>query len=122
MIDNGKPKDITLTLAGAPETRPRDEQVIKDNSPFEGATVGNLSPRLAYELKLNTQTSGVAITAVADGSVAQRLGFQPGDIIVSINGTEVTSSRDMVKIAAGSPAYWRIEIDRNGQRLRQMYR
>ncbi|BCH54506.1 DegQ family serine endoprotease [Agrobacterium vitis] len=122
VIDNGKPKDITLTLAGAPETRPRDEQVIKNNSPFEGATVGNLSPRLAFELKLNTQTTGVAITALADGSVAQRLGFQLGDIIVSINGTEVTSSRDMVQIAKSSPAYWRIEIDRNGQRIRQMFR
>ncbi|MBB4005870.1 DegQ family serine endoprotease [Allorhizobium taibaishanense] len=122
VIEDGKPKEISLTLAGAPETRPRDEQVIKDGSPFEGATVGNLSPRLAYELKLNTQASGVAITAVADGSVAQRLGFQPGDIIVSINGVDVATSRDMVKIAKSSPSYWRVEIDRNGQRLRQMFR
>lgn len=122
VIEDGKQKEISLTLAGAPETRPRDEQVIKDGSPFEGATVGNLSPRLAYELKLDTQASGVAITAVADGSVAQRLGFQPGDIIVSINGTDVASSRDMVKITKSSPAYWRVEIDRNGQRLRQMFR
>lgn len=122
VIENGKQKEINLTLGSAPETRPRDERLLSGNIPFDGATVGNLSPRLAYDLGMPTDATGVVITTVADGSVAERLGFQPHDIIVAINGTQVNSTEQMTEIAKSNPAFWRVEIDRNGQHIRQMFR
>ena len=58
-------------------------------SPFLGATVANLSPALADELRLDPQSEGVVITAVADGSTAQSIGFQKGDIVVSVNNQKI---------------------------------
>ncbi|TWD57706.1 Do/DeqQ family serine protease [Agrobacterium vitis] len=122
VIENGKQKEITLKLETAPETRPRDERTLHGNIPFDGATVGNLSPRLAYDLGMQTDATGVVITTVDEGSVAERLGFQPHDIVVAINGTPIESTKQMAEIAKGNPAFWRVEIDRNGQRIRQMFR
>jgi Do/DeqQ family serine protease len=122
VIENGKQKEIRLTLGSAPETRPRDERVLEGNMPFDGAKVGNLSPKLAFELGMPTESSGVVITQIADGSVAQRLGFLPHDIIIAINGTAVSSSEQMANIVKSEPNFWRVEIDRGGQRIRQMFR
>ncbi|MDQ0453790.1 DegQ family serine endoprotease [Rhizobium paknamense] len=122
VMEEGRERQVELTLSGAPETRPRDEKAITGENPFSGATVGNLSPKLAYELQMPTETTGVVITKVEDGSVADRLGFKPRDIIVSVNGTEVASSADMAKVARSQPNFWRVEINRNGQTLRQIFR
>jgi len=45
-----------------PADTPRNEVQIKGQSPFLGATVANLSPALADELRLDPQTEGVVIT------------------------------------------------------------
>jgi regulator of sigma E protease len=43
------------------------------------------------------------VDAVAPGSVAERAGFEPGDRIVSIDGSEIGSFSDMQRIVATSP-------------------
>ena len=63
----------------------RDEIEIGSRSPFRGVTVANLSPALADELGIDQQVQGVVIVHVADGSPAQSVGFQKGDIVVSVN-------------------------------------
>ena len=73
--ENGAEKQITMTLAGAPETTPRDERLIEGRNPFAGTKVANLSPKLAYELQMPSEVMGVVITDVAQGSPAARLGF-----------------------------------------------
>ena len=73
-------------------------------SPFLGAKVGNLSPALAEELRLDTGTQGVVILDVAVGSPAQRLGFQRGDVINAVNGEKIGKTRDLERVAAQSTA------------------
>jgi S1-C subfamily serine protease len=67
-------------------------------------------------------STGVVISDVQGGSPASRLGFEPKDIIVSINGAEVKTSRDLQEIADSDPGLWRVEIERDGQRIRQFFR
>jgi regulator of sigma E protease len=43
------------------------------------------------------------VDAVAPGSAAERAGFEPGDRIVSIDGSEIGSFSDMQRIVATSP-------------------
>ncbi len=92
LIDKGKEKTVTIALDTAPETAPRDERLLEGRNPFAGATVANLSPKLADELRMVGTPSGVVIVDVARGSPASRVGFQPKDIIVSLNGADITSS------------------------------
>ena len=68
---------MPVALEALPDT-PRNEVEIRGRSPFLGATVANLSPALADELRLDPQSEGVVITDVADGSTAQSVGFQQG--------------------------------------------
>jgi S1-C subfamily serine protease len=82
-----------------------------------GATVANLSPALADELRLDPQTEGVVITAVADGSAAKSIGFQTGDIVVAVNNQKIGKSADLERVAGAGGHQWRITIMRGGQQI-----
>jgi len=107
---------LPIALQSLPET-PREEVEIKARSPFLGATVANLSPALADELRLDPQTEGVVITSVADGSTAQSIGFQKGDIVVSVNNEKIAKPADLERVTGAGGRQWRITIMRSGQQI-----
>jgi S1-C subfamily serine protease len=115
-------KQMTLMLNTAPETTPRDERLIEGRNPFAGLHVANLSPKLATELRVPVEKTGVIVTDVTRGSPSGRLGFQPNDIIVSINGADVATTKAMTGMIDQDPGFWRVEIERDGQRIRQFFR
>src|SRR5262249_1804085 len=80
----GKELALSVTLDAAPDT-PHDELVIASPSPFQGARVSNLSPALADSLRLDPSAQGVVIVDITNGSPAQSLGFQRGDLVLSVN-------------------------------------
>jgi len=112
----GKDMRLTVALQSAPDVA-RDEIVIKARSPFQGAKVSNLSPALADELKLDMSAQGVVIVNVADGSVAQNLGFQPGDIIAAVNGENIARTADLDRLSKQTARVWRITLIRAGQQI-----
>ena len=77
--------------------------------------------RLADELRLDTQAEGVVITAVADGSTAQSVGFQKGDIIVAVNNQKIDKPADLERAAGAGGRQWRITIIRGGQQISVMF-
>src|SRR5262249_7194803 len=94
ILRGGREGIVTVTLETAPDTG-RDEVVIRSRSPFRGAKVANLSPALTDELRLDAAAAGVVVLDVEDGSEAQNLGFQRGDIVVSVNNEKVAQTRDL---------------------------
>ena len=106
--------ELTLPMAAAPETRPRDATLIQSRSPLGGATVANLSPALADELGIEA-TDGVAIMEASPGSPAQALGFVKGDVVVSINGQGVENAKGLEAAMRERQRYWRITINRGGR-------
>ncbi len=120
--DGGKQEELTIALDRPPETTPRDERLIEGRNPFSGAVVANLSPRVADELRMPAGTEGVVVTEVNRGSPAARIGLQPRDIIVQLNGTDVASTEVLEELVADDPSVWRVEIERDGQRIRQFFR
>ena len=108
---HGKEMKLAVALETAPDI-PRDEIVIKSRSPFLGATVANLSPALADELRLDASAEGVVITAIADGSAAETLGFQRGDLIVAVNNQRIAKTRDLERVTRDASRQWRITIER----------
>jgi S1-C subfamily serine protease len=115
-------REMTLALNTAPETTPRDERLIEGRNPFAGLRVANLSPKLATELRVPVEKTGVIVTEVSRGSPSARLGFQPNDIIVAVNGSPVTATKTLEGMVGEDPSVWRVEIERNGQRIRQFFR
>ena len=82
-----------------------------------GAKVANLSPALADELRLDTSAEGVVIVDLADGSLASNVGFQRGDVIVSVNGEAIAKSRDLERVTQKPRRVWQIVIMRGGQKI-----
>jgi len=116
ILRNGKETTLKVALETAPET-PRDELVIEARSPFMGVKIANISPAVADELRLDATAEGVVVTEVADGSVAQSVGFQRGDVIAEVNGEKIARTRDLDKASKQRQRLWRITIVRAGQQI-----
>jgi Do/DeqQ family serine protease len=116
VLRGGKETAVSVALEAAPET-PRDEIVIGQRSPFQGVKVGNLSPALADDLRLDPSAQGVVILDVAAGSAAQGLGFRRGDLVLSVNNTKIAKTRDLERLVAQPSRTWRITIKRGSQEM-----
>src|ERR1700742_3530222 len=112
----GKPLKLTIGLETAPDAG-RSEIVLTSRSPFQGAKVSNISPAVADELHLDADTEGVVITELADDATAAGVGFQKGDIIVSVNNQKISKTSDLEKAVATSSRVWRITMVRGGQQI-----
>lgn len=122
LLRQSRPQAVDVALVAAPETVARDERVIQGSSPFQGATVLNLSPAVAEELRLAVTAEGVVVKSVEPGSAAGRVGFQKGDIVLDVNGTKVDSTRILERISQSNAGLWRLSVQRNGQVIRLAFR
>ena len=105
-------------MEAPPDDPPRDAVTSKGRQPFSGATIANFNPALADELGVDYDAPGVMVLAVESGSIAARLGLRPGDRVREINGSTITTVRELTQ-AAGSPQpHWNVTINRNGEDLR----
>ena len=120
LLRQGREVVVPVGLQSAPDL-PREEIEIRSRSPFLGVTVANLSPALADELRLDPQSQGVAIVGVADGSPAQSIGFQRGDVVVSVNNQRIEKSTDLDRVTRTGGRSWRITINRGGQQISVMF-
>jgi len=116
VIRGGKEVALSVVLEAAPDT-PHEELVIASPSPFQGARVSNLSPALAENLRLDPSTQGVVIVDIAAGSPAQSLGFQRGDLVLSVNNAKIAKTRDLERVAGQQSRRWSITIVRGGQQV-----
>jgi S1-C subfamily serine protease len=112
----GKNLKLTVALETAPDSG-RNEIVLTGRSPFQGARVSNISPAVADELHLDVDTEGVVVTDLADGGTAANVGFQKGDIIVSVNNQKILKTSDLEKATRDSSRLWRITLVRGGQQI-----
>ena len=116
LLRSGRETVVTVALQSAPD-RPREEVVIKSRSPLSGAKVGNLSPALAEELRLDPSAEGVVVLELGNGSIAQRLGFQKGDVVISINEKRVATSKDLERVTRDPSRLWLVTILRGGRQI-----
>jgi S1-C subfamily serine protease len=118
VIRKNKPVDVSLPLIAAPKPGKDDARNLSGNNPLDGARVSNILPSIADELNID-ETEGVVITSVRNGSAAQSLGFQPGDIIVSISGKHINTVIDAEQAVAARQQTWQIAVKR-GNRVLQL--
>jgi Do/DeqQ family serine protease len=118
VIRKNQPMDISLPLVVAPKPGKDDARNLSGNNPLDGARVSNILPSIADELGID-ETQGVVITSVRNGSVAQSLGFQPGDIIVSIGDKKILNVIDAEQAVAMRQRVWQVAVKR-GNRVLQL--
>jgi serine protease Do len=93
LIRQGQEQTVHLKVAEL-----KEEQTASAGSaaPEEGLglAVQNLSPEIARRLGLPAQTRGVVVTNVQQGSAADDIGIQPGDVIEEVNQHKIANMRD----------------------------
>ena len=100
-----------------PDTRGGGDTPQEETSSGFGVTLGNITPQIAQQLRLDRGTQGAVVTAVEPGSPAARAGLSGGDIIMRIGQdtveTAAEASRALGAIPSRGTAFLRIL--RNGQ-------
>jgi Do/DeqQ family serine protease len=109
-------RDVEVTLSLPPENPPREATTIAGRNPLTGARVQNISPAAATELQMDVMTKGVAIVSVNTSGIAANYGFQPGDIVRSINGAAINRVGELVR-ALSAANHWDMVIERGGRKL-----
>jgi S1-C subfamily serine protease len=109
-------RDVNVSLVLPPESPPREVTTIAGRNPLTGARIENVSPATAIELQLDVMAKGVAIVSVGPNGFAARYNFQPGDIIRSINGSNINRTGELVRALNGTNR-WDIVVERGGRRL-----
>jgi serine protease Do len=92
VLRDGKEIELTVVAAEFPEQVAQASQQVD----ALGAEVQELTPELARELELDTDT-GVVVTNVQRGSLAARIGLRPGVVIARIGKMEVNTLEDFEK-------------------------
>jgi S1-C subfamily serine protease len=78
----------------------------------------NMSPAVAEELSLDDASHGVVVATVGDNSTAAQVGVQKGDVIITVNGQKIGTTRDLEKACAERAPLWDLTIQRGGETIR----
>ncbi len=116
-IRQGRVETTRMQLEYPPYDPEPDERRLEGRQPLAGSVVANLSPALALELGLDMNQRGVAVLGVVEESLAASYGVQRGDIILQVNRTTISSSRELAATMATPTRRWQVVVERAGRRL-----
>ncbi|MEP0153626.1 trypsin-like peptidase domain-containing protein [Pseudophaeobacter sp.] len=106
---------LVVEMFTAPNDPPARSVVMNENSVLPGLTVGLINPVAIVRLQLPLSATGVAV--LDPGPYAARAGIKAGDILLAINGKEVTSSEDVPALLEQAGRRLRFDLNRRGQRV-----
>jgi serine protease Do len=102
VVRDGKPMTIEITTTAMPDK----PEAIKEKEMEEkvGARVQELTPQLAARYRISSEIKrGVVIISVEEGSPADDIGLQEGDIIIEINRKKIETIKDFEKAIKDIP-------------------
>ena len=109
-------REVSVALALPPENPPRELTTIAGRNPLTGAKVENLSPAVALELQADLLAKGVVIVSANPNSYSGNYGFQPGDVVRSVNGVSINRVAELTR-ALNGVNHWDLVIERGNRRL-----
>jgi Do/DeqQ family serine protease len=118
VLRKSQPVAVALALRAAPQAGREDIRNLSGQHPLDGARAATLVPAIADELGV-AEEEAVVILSVRRGSPAASLGFRPGDIIVKVGRTPISSVNELERAVRERQRVWRIQVKR-GDRLLQL--
>jgi len=94
IIREGKEMTMDVITSAQPDKPEIARQKENGGEEKLGASVQELTPQVAAHYGISGVKHGVVITGVEDGSAAEEIGFQEGDVILEINRKKIESLRD----------------------------
>jgi serine protease Do len=93
------------------------DQPQQETSRGFGVSLGNITPQIQRQLRLDESVRGAVVTDVEPQSPAQRAGLSRGDVILRVGRTPVSNAaeatRELERVPSGGTAF--LLVLRNGQ-------
>jgi Do/DeqQ family serine protease len=115
VFSRGKSRTVEINLEAPPETVPRDEREMPENSPLRGGRFANLSPAVALQAGISADKTGVVALNVERNSPAALNGLRPGDILRGVNGEEVKDTKGLETVVSTNSRAWQFIVEREGR-------
>jgi serine protease Do len=102
VVRDGKPIQVELVVQEAPRERAKKSQADASSAstahPLAGVVFDDVTPPLARQMDLSVN-SGVVVTDIEEGSLAESSGLQPGDVVLELNRQPVKDFGSFQRIA-----------------------
>jgi serine protease Do len=102
LIRDGKSYQTELVVQEAPRERTKKSQAAAATAstahPLSGVVFDDVTPPLARQMDLPV-TSGVVVTDIEEGSLAEASGLQPGDVLLELNRQHVNNFTTLQRLA-----------------------
>ena len=113
----GATREAVAAVVAPPELPPRETTPLGGREPLSGATIANLNPAFAEELGLDEAQHGVIVTDIRKGSIAERVGLEPGDILLSLNKRPIDSVDEIDQLLTSTRPPWVVTVRRGDKVL-----
>jgi serine protease Do len=94
IVRDGQEKVFPITIAE--RTEKSETAFAQQSGEAFGMTVQEITPEIAQHLGLSIK-KGIIVVDVQEGSVAEEVGIQPQDIILSVNKIKITTMKEYQK-------------------------
>jgi len=103
IVRDGKAMQVELTVQEAPRERAKRSQstaaaTSASQHPLSGVVFDDVTPPLARQMDLPVN-SGVVVTDIEEGSLAESSGLQPGDVILELNRQSIPNFATFQRLA-----------------------
>jgi serine protease Do len=102
VVRDGKPIQVEFVVQEAPRERAKKSQTDAGSAatahPLSGVVFDDVTPPLARQMDLPVN-SGVVVTDIEEGSLAESSGLQPGDVVLELNRQPVKDFGSFQRIA-----------------------
>jgi serine protease Do len=103
VVRDGAHKSLPVTLGTFPDTNAENDAEPAGEQGRIGLSLRPVTPEIAGQLNLPRDLRGLYVAEVVPGSKAEAAGIQAGDVIVSVNGEEVTTVEGLKAEVAKAP-------------------
>lgn len=113
----GKTEELSVVLAERPASDRLD--ALRPSSPAAPPSLAPILPKAPsggprLGVSVAPQPGGLEVMKIETGSLAEKLGIEPGDLLRSVNGSEVASAEDVAAALAADPARVSVDVARDG--------
>ena len=114
-VRDGAQQIVPVALQAAPDSPDRDRREMDEGSLLPDLAVINVNPSVLVAFNLPLSTSGVVVEN--PGPFGARLGMQAGDVILDINGVEISDTSQVADALEIGTRSLNVTLQRGLQRL-----